>query len=192
MDAELNIRTKLDELLPELTEKQQDFLNKRILYPNDEQALDAADVSRQSLWRWQQKDIAFMKAYTIASLVIPKPEVFLQVSSADKNSLIITQLDVLTSILPEVIRQLIKIAMATTENIRPADQLRAIEKICELTGMGAEAKMPIGKQSQIFIQMLTLMGPQIASEVEKRGLPVNASLREVVDAQFTHIEEEEE
>jgi hypothetical protein len=62
----------------------------------------------------------------------------------------------------------------------------------EVLGFNAGEAMPVSKQNKVFVQMLTMLAPQVAAEAERRGLPSNTSLMSIVEAQFEQVESEGE
>ncbi len=175
-----------EKLKPYLTEKQVAFLEERRCVSTDKEAFKNAGVAYQNLPRWKRND-SFLAAYTLVSAVLAPPEDKLLVTGSDLETLKSSQLDSLSRALPRAVRELIRMV---EHGMRDADRLAAIKELFSLTGFGPENTMPVTKQSQVFLNVLALVSPQIAAEAQKRNLPVPAATREAVEASWRELESE--
>lgn len=175
-----------EKLKPYLTEKQVTFLEERRCVSTDKEAFKNAGVAYQNLPRWKRND-SFLAAYTLVSAVLAPPEDKLLVTGSDLETLKSSQLDSLSRALPRAVRELIRMV---EHGMRDADRLAAIKELFSLTGFGPENTMPVTKQSQVFLNVLALVSPQIAAEAQKRNLPVPAATREAVEASWRELESE--
>lgn len=178
-DNRIARQTKLDELYEKLTEGQRKFLDARRYQQSDGLAAEASGCSPQSVPRWK-KAPTFMKAYTIITLGDTPKGDELVLYAKDKDAIKEEQLDALIQVLPQIVQEHIRIALWGGKEV---DRLRALERIEELVGLTPK-DAPEGKQSQVFINMLTLMMPQVRAEAQRRGLPISSTMEDVIDGAF--------
>ena len=179
-DNRAAVQTKLDSLYEKLTEGQRKFLDCRKFQNSDGLAAEAAGCSPQSVPRWK-KNPTFLKAFTLITMAQDhNTDDSLVLYEKDKDTIKADALDALVAILPQVVQEHIRIALQGGKEV---DRLRAIERLEELVGLTPK-DAPEGKQSQVFINMLTLMMPQVRAEAQRRGLPISSSMADVIDGAF--------
>jgi hypothetical protein len=61
-------------------------------------------------------------------------------------------------------------------------RLRAIKQLSDTVGLGPDNAMPVSAQNQSFLNILKLVEPQVRKEARKRGLEVDANIKEVTEA----------
>jgi len=189
MPTRVEIEAQLREMKEKLTEKQRTFIESRRVCANDTIAAEQANVSRPSISRWKNKSPLFLQAYTLATLALPNPQRDLILPEKEKQALIASQVESLTSVLPEVVKEHVRIALF---GAKEADRLRAIEKVYDATGFGADILKPVSKQDKVFVQILQLIEPQVRAIARERGVPMlTASPADVIDVEVESCQEEE-
>ena len=200
MRSPQEVQDKLDKHLKGLSPLQQKFLLLRRTTKTYGEACDQIEVSRQTSSRWKRVP-KFMAAYTLAVEVIPDPRRDLMLPPEEREALIATQIESLTAVLPDVVRAHVNIALYGAKD---SDRIRAINMLYEVLGVGTSPETAVSKQNRVFLQMLQILGPQVAIEAKKRGMELGATVSETVrtltgqglnqpiDAEFTEVEDTEE
>jgi len=176
----MGVEERLEALRPMLTSRQLEYIYARRECGSDIEAARKIECNPASVSRWKKMP-AFAEAYELVTqpLALIRKEKVSPVIAQKKQELMSQQLDAVISVLPEIVQENVRLALnARSESTR----LKAIQMLYDAVGFKAEEMMPVSKQSQVFVQMLTLMRPQIAAEVERRGLPVDVVEAEYDDA----------
>lgn len=180
-------RAKLDTVTQTLTVNQRRFLAARADTDTDVAACKEVGIAKQTITNWKRNS-DFVTAYRLTLGLTIDPSKELAIPAKTRQELVVQQVDALTEVLPSVVREHIRLALYAEQE---AVRLNAIKEVYNMVGFGVDRAMPVGKQSQVFIQMLSLMGPQVAAEAKRRGLPVSSELQDIINAQYRVIEQEE-
>lgn len=107
----------------------------------------------------------------------------LPVPDTTNNQIVISrQVDVLMEQLPALVQENLALALMPASNAAGyTAKLKAIDMLYGVMGFTAGAAMPVSKQNAVFIQMLTMLAPQVAAEAQRRGLPTNATIMQVIE-----------
>jgi hypothetical protein len=185
------------------TQDQQRFINARRLVGTDQEAANDSGIRYGNLPQWKRNKPHFKTAWLLVKdewrksqpEAVPEVQVTKWSSSApavvgtDRQTTMATEIDRITYQLPALIDTNIHVALNAEKD---ADKLRALQMLYEVLGFNAGEAMPVSKQNKVFVQMLTMLAPQVAAEAERRGLPSNTSLMSIVEAQFEQVESEGE
>ena len=164
-----------------LTVKQHLFLDARATGIADADAARMVSVAMSSVHRWKNLP-AFWDRYRKATGEIEETlEEAIVLEAEDRQQLAADQAEALTKILPEIVQEHIRIALRSDKD---ADRLRAIEKLYSAIGFGKDEAPPPSRQNKVFLQMLSLMAPQVAAEAARRGLPVASTIKDVIAEDF--------
>lgn len=119
-------------------------------------------------------------------------DIMLPVPDAQNNQVIVSrQVDEVMQYLPALVQENLAVALApATTATQLTAKLKAIDMLYDVMGFTAGAAMPVSKQNQVFISMLTMLAPQVAAEAQRRGLPTNATIMQVIDGMYTEKESE--
>ena len=183
--------TKL--LLAPLSEAQKRFLEARAVTKSDRQACLMAKVSVSLPPVWKRY-APFKVAYAAVTTEKEEDEFIrdvVNISSLDRHAVISQNIDQIAARLPEILAENIRLALHANKE---SDRIRAMQLLYNAIGFAAES-IPVNRQNKVFVQMLTLLGPQVEAEAKKRGLPVGSTISDLVKGVDTiegEYEEEEE
>lgn len=109
-----------------------------------------------------------------------------EVTSNTNQVLISKQVDEVIKYLPALVQENLAVALREASSAAALTaKLKAIDMLYDVMGFTAGAAMPVSKQNAVFIQMLTMLAPQVAAEAQRRGLPTNATILQVVEGMYT-------
>jgi hypothetical protein len=166
---------KLARLKRQLTPKQNDFLDAREHLASDAEACRATGISDTTIPRWK-KDTTFINAYVISTQMIDAQRA-LMVSDVNKQAIVKAQQEALLVFLPTAVQTLIKVILDSKSD---EFRLRAIKQLFDTVGLSPDNALPVSKQNQALLNVLRLVAPQARKEAEKRGLSVDADIKELV------------
>jgi len=92
------------------------------------------------------------------------------------------QYDYMQKFLPLVIQRHLALLLKPETSVRELVQL--LKLYYELIGFSPERRLPGGQRSQVLVNTLYLLAPQIAAQAEARGLDVPRVIKDVIDAEF--------
>lgn len=154
---------KLEKLLRECTPRQRKFLLARREVSTDKELAKQKVASEQTIANWKKLPI-FRRAY----------DLIIQAGNADLLSVsqedLAKQREAMSEILPLLVQKHINIAL---HGEKETDSLRAIERLYELAGFKPKQPEQLPNQNKVFVQMLTILGPQAVVEANRRGVNVN-------------------
>jgi hypothetical protein len=160
-----------------LTAKQNEFLDAREHVASDAEACRAAGISDTSIPRWK-KQSTFMEAYVMATKMVNAQRAII-VSDVNRMAIVRAQQQALLVFLPTAVQTLIKVILDSKSD---EFRLRAIKQLFDTVGLSPDNALPVSKQNQALLNVLKLVAPQARNEAAKRGLSVDADIKEVVAA----------
>ena len=147
----------------------------------DADAARTVGVAMSSVYRWKNIPKFWGEYQVVVGEAEETLEDAMALGAEDRQQLAADQAEALTKILPSVVQEHIRIALSSPKD---ADRLRAIEKLYSAIGFGKDEAPPPSRQNKVFLQMLSLMAPQVAAEAAKRGLPVASTIKDVISQDF--------
>lgn len=175
--SEVALEDKLERLLRKLTPRQAEFLSARKSTNSDAEACRLCSMSDTAVPRWK-KDNNFMQAYVITTEMIDAQREMM-VSDVNKRAIIRSQMTALMAFLPQAVQEHLNI-IKTAPSIE--FRLRAIKQLYDTVGIGPESELPISKNNQALQNIFKLLAPQAYNEATKRGMDVDAGIKDIVDS----------
>lgn len=173
--SEEALKLKLERFKKTLTPKQQEFLEARPLVKSDAEACRQIGSSDTSVPRWK-KNSNFYTAYVIVTQMLEANRELL-ISDVNKQTIVRLQEAALLAYLPKAVQMHIDIIVNGKSD---EHKIRAIKMLYDYVGIGPSSGVPISKNNQALMNIISLIGPQARDEAKKRGLDSDAGISDVI------------
>jgi len=173
---EIAIQTKLNGLLRRLSAKQVQFLEGRKSTKSDADACRLVGIASTTCSNWKRTNQEFYTAYLIITEFLPSREELI-VADQSKQAIVRIQMAALLAYLPMAVQRHIDII---TNSKSEEMSIRAMKLLYDTIGIGPQAELPISKSNEALMNVLKMVAPQAAKEADKRGLPVEEDLRDMI------------